>query len=269
MFGIGLPELAAGAVLVLILCAPILRRARHGYIAQRALSLRVVAFLGGVANSLVISYAYNITLTPSSWPPILRGGILWLLLFEIAYRTRKSLALPTMPVYAFLYWLISPLLSVVMLFIPVIGSTIGTSRLLDYYSNSNAWLGLYIIRYPYNVHRLLSAIAFMLVSYFLINRALSMTSPKNQTAATWSGFHGGDMLPSKSQPTRLLCASAFLSGQRFRDEILSYLENKSHGASPELGVDFEIVAAACECANKRQEASRGVSVWCVCSRTPG
>lgn len=61
------------------------------------------------------------------------------------------------------------------------------------------------------------------------------------------------MSPSKSQTTRLLCASAFLSGTGFINEVLGYLENKSHGATPELGVDIGVVAAVCQYAKSRAE----------------
>ena len=53
------------------------------------------------------------------------------------------------------------------------------------------------------------------------------------------------MSPSKSQTTRLLCASAFLAGSGFREQILGYLENENHGVSPELGVDMDLVARVC------------------------
>ncbi len=58
---------------------------------------------------------------------------------------------------------------------------------------------------------------------------------------------------SKSQTTRLMCASALLSGASFRNQVLRYLENKHHAVSPELGVDIGIVAAVCQYAKSRAE----------------
>jgi len=248
---IGLQELAlVVAVLVLIGGTSLWRRVRHGSVGQSLLPLRIFAFLGGVANNLILYYVYRTAPAPPNWPTMIRGGIIWLLLFEVVYRTRSRLSLAWTPLYIFLYWVVSPLLSIALLFIPLIGATASFSQLLRWYSNPTTWISLYS-RYPYNVYRLFSAVAFLVVSYFIIYRSSSRTSFTHQTNAAWSGFHGGSMLPSKSQPTRLLCASAFLCGQSFRNDILSYLENKSHGASPELGVDIGLVAALCQYANKR------------------
>jgi hypothetical protein len=61
------------------------------------------------------------------------------------------------------------------------------------------------------------------------------------------------MAPSNSQTTRLLCATAFLGGAKFRDGLFNYLENESHGVSPELGVDMQLVAQVCQFARNREK----------------
>jgi hypothetical protein len=76
---------------------------------------------------------------------------------------------------------------------------------------------------------------------------------KSEIGIAWRSGKGADMSLSKSQTTRLLCASAFLGGAAFRNRVLSYLESESHGALPELGVDIELVARACQYAKSRAE----------------
>ena len=59
--------------------------------------------------------------------------------------------------------------------------------------------------------------------------------------------------PSKSQTTRLLCASAFRLGLSYCQEVLGYLEKESHGVSPELGVDMGLVANVCQFVEVREK----------------
>lgn len=59
--------------------------------------------------------------------------------------------------------------------------------------------------------------------------------------------------PSKSQTTRLLCASAFLLGLSYCQEVLGYLEKESHGVSPELGIDIGLIAKICQFVEIREK----------------
>jgi hypothetical protein len=60
-----------------------------------------------------------------------------------------------------------------------------------------------------------------------------------------------NMSPSHSNPTRLLCASAFLSGSSFRRMTLKYLEDPSRAVAPEIGLDLRLVAQVCKFAQDR------------------
>jgi hypothetical protein len=71
------------------------------------------------------------------------------------------------------------------------------------------------------------------------------------------------MSPSKSQTTRLLCASVFLLGPKFSEQILSYLGSQSHGASLELGLDVEMLARVCEYARNRARRFEVFMTLCV------
>src|SRR5215475_5900351 len=63
----------------------------------------------------------------------------------------------------------------------------------------------------------------------------------------------GNTSPSKSQTTRLLCASAFLLGLSYYREVLGYLEKENHGVSPELGTDMGLIARVCQFAKAREK----------------
>jgi hypothetical protein len=182
---------------------------------------------------------------------MLRFGVMWLLMFEGVYRTRRWLRKGTVPLYTLAAWAISPLLSAATLLTPVIGVEPQRRELFRaFYADPAHWLPN-LTRFPHNVASITIAVAFVLISYFLIFRSLPWTAAKTQIGAVWSGCKGADMAPSKSQTTRLLCASAFLGGATFRDQVLTYLKSESHGASPELGVDIRLVAHVCQYAKRR------------------
>src|SRR5215467_5785185 len=71
------------------------------------------------------------------------------------------------------------------------------------------------------------------------------------------------MLSSKSQTTRLFCASAFLVGASFWRPVLEYLEGENHGVSPETGVDMGTVAQVCEYARARERRFENYLFLCA------
>ncbi len=98
-----------------------------------------------------------------------------------------------------------------------------------------------------------SAAAVILVAYLIHYRALPRKLKEPEALPAGSGHKGGCAPKAKSQTTRLLCASAFLAGAKFREQILRYFEHESRSASPELGVNMRLVAMVCQYANIRAE----------------
>lgn len=68
---------------------------------------------------------------------------------------------------------------------------------------------------------------------------------------------------SKSQTTRLLCASAFLTGSGFRERVLNFLEDPNRAAAPELGVDLGLVAQVCKFAQNRDRRYDWIFAGCL------
>jgi hypothetical protein len=63
------------------------------------------------------------------------------------------------------------------------------------------------------------------------------------------------MNPSKSESTRLLCASAFLV-RGFDEQVLKYLESPDRAVCPELGLDLKLVANVCQYVKDRKKRTQ-------------
>jgi hypothetical protein len=57
---------------------------------------------------------------------------------------------------------------------------------------------------------------------------------------------------SSDEATRLLCASAFLSGRQFRKKVLDHFEDNCCACAPEIGLDAPLVAQVCKCVENRE-----------------
>jgi len=68
---------------------------------------------------------------------------------------------------------------------------------------------------------------------------------------------------SKSETTRLLCASALLRRVKFADEVLNYLESRSRAVLPELGLDMQLLAHVCTYASDRAKRFDVYMLLCV------
>ncbi|MDE3198058.1 MAG: hypothetical protein KGN84_17045, partial [Acidobacteriota bacterium] len=247
MYGLGVAEIALIALVALLLVFG--HRLRD---AARAAGPRLPMFLLGGLETLGWYFGTGgsaAVVTWEMWPVFVRGGIEWVVLFEIVYRTRHRLRPGTTPVYIAVAWVLTRFLSPALLMLPGIGvSGAARSLLRSFYAVPSNWLPR-LDSYPDNVESIGSAALFVLVSYLVIHRSTPHNAVRTG-GGSWGGFKEAEMSPSKSQTTRLLCASAFLAGSGYREQVLSYLENESHGVSPELGVDMELVARVCQHARK-------------------
>jgi hypothetical protein len=232
MPSLGIPELLILLLIVLVLGTVSLRQLARGIRSP-------TPFAGGVIESEVWYFAS--AGHPSDWQAMLRFGLAWVLLFEIIRRTHRWLRPGTVPLYALAIFLLSPLVWAVTLLVPVIGVENSLRNdVITYYSSPAHWSPDFTA-FPQSLGLVGSAVAIVLVSYFILNGSLPSKSAGERTLVAWSGCKGGHMSPAKSQTTRLLCASAFLAGAQFREQILGHFEHESHGTSPELGVDMRLV----------------------------
>jgi hypothetical protein len=257
--GIGVPELLVIALTAVLLFGGVgltsagrrlgagLRYAHHG----SPMFNRLVMFVLGAVELQALVWFESTTIRPPSLEVLLRGGIVWLALFELVHRTRAHFRIRTLWIYAVCTWVVSgPFYLATLLTTLRIQGQIPRSY-QDYYSDPAHWLPSFS-RFPADLIDLATACLFVFTSYVVLFRSL----PRWQTShrgGWWSGAKGASMVPSNSQTTRLLCASAILSGAKFRDELSNYLENESHGASPELGVDMGLVAQVCRFAKNREK----------------
>lgn len=66
-----------------------------------------------------------------------------------------------------------------------------------------------------------------------------------------------------NQATRLLAASAFLNGRRFRKQVVDCLDDPNRAAAPEPGMDLSLLAGVCQHAEVREQKYAGL--YCLVS----
>ncbi len=187
------------------------------------------------------------------------GGIAWLVFFEIARQVQSRLqggfsrqALLLIP----LIWVLEGPVNIVIFHIFSLFLSRGVFSLEAL--SGLIWLSLQgLARYPLSMLRLADAITLVGISYCL--RPRSAVQAESESLRSWeSGHYGGiggyqdmEMLPSKSHTTRLLCASAFLGGMGFSQQVLQFLDDRNRAVAPEVGTDLGLVARVCKFAQDR------------------
>lgn len=184
-------------------------------------------FACGAADSWLMTALYSSRLAPITTNIVLLGGLKWLVLFGIIWTFRGRLHLRNLPLFiAAVLFLMVPISLGLFLLLSRMKEIPISPWLLHYYSKPINWLPYFRI-FPNNVYQLISPTALLFITY-LINRRTALGARKagiqKQAAAVWSTGKGVNMHPSKSQTTRLLCASAFLV-RGFSDQILNHLNS--------------------------------------------
>jgi hypothetical protein len=211
-------------------------------------------FACGAADSWLMTALYSSRLAPITTNIVLLGGLKWLVLFGIIWTFRARLHLRNLPLFiAAVLFLMVPISLGLFLLLSRMKEIPISPWLLHYYSKPINWLPYFRI-FPNNVYQLISPTALLFITY-LINRRTALGARKagiqKQAAAIWSTGKGVNMHPSKSQTTRLLCASAFLV-RGFSDQILNHLNSGGRAVCPEMGVDLGVVARVCQYAKNRE-----------------
>jgi len=181
--------------------------------------------------------------------PLVRAGIVWAILFEIIYRTRR-LSSSTLPAYVLLTWILETPFYVVLLFVGAVARGQNIDRLIELYSSPVRWLP-HLFPIKYAVYDVAEAALLVGASYLLLRSSSSVWMEDDSANSGWAGYGGIQMTPAKSHTTRFLCASAFLLGTSYRHKVLDYLEDENRAAAPEPGVDLELVAQVCRFAEKQ------------------
>ncbi len=239
---------------------------RRAPISPQGMRIVVVA-LGMVANALPqVLRAGNITDLKAA--DLAVDGFAWLVFYEISRVTKSWFGSRTT-----IRWVV--LLGLIWVMEGVVG---GASYFVYALATGQATLGLQglpemvlswfqaLARYPYNLLNLADAATFMVVSYcFGRETGFRVRSSSHFWKTGGFGSLGGldmETSASKSQSTRLLCASAFLEGSSFREMVLGYLNDLNRASAPELGVDLGLVARVCKFAHNRDRRYEWVFGGC-------
>lgn len=245
-----------GMVVLLVAAALLLLRKVHvrsslGSGGIASLGLRLVVFILGAADIWVERLLFARSFVAPDLAATVRGGLAWLVMFEAIYRFRNRLRSRTLPVFIAMIWFFSvPLYRGLFLLTTLIQQQRLPDYLQQFFSNPLNWMPD-ITNFPYNIYGVVFPTVFVLLSYTIIGRSFPDLRVPNGPGAAWSGCKGGDMNPSKSQTTRLLCASAFLV-RGFAREVLDHLGSKDKAVAPELGIDLGLVARVCKFADARE-----------------
>lgn len=202
---------------------------------------------------------------------VLAAGAEWCVFFEISRRARyrfgRNFLVQFLGLTALIWVLEAPVYDAISsLFSVLMGH--GLSQIL--HLPESFWASLQaLVRYPYNFFNLMDAVTFVGVASCLGGGA-SLGGAANKVAFWESQYFGGtggyqdmEMSPSKSHTTRLLCASAFLGGARFREQVLQFLANPSRAVAPEVGTDLRLVAQVCKFGHDRDHKFEWLFCGCA------
>jgi hypothetical protein len=223
-------------------------------------SVRTETRLGGHTQMfclgilLSLSYLLIFYLRHQTWTPtviqeellyLLRGGVSSLLIYELIRRAAYQLSVLRLTFLTALVWYMHGIVNIGLhlLFGLISGSV--TPRTYSYYSTPTHWLKPSLAANDL-VFALTSAAIIVAVTYYLNRRSVAITP----SWPTIGSFYGGSAM-SSDETTRLLSASAFLSGQQFRKKVLDHFEDNSRACAPEIGLDAPLVAQMCKYAENR------------------
>ena len=178
---------------------------------------------------------------------ILRGGISAVLLYGILRGTVSRLSAATFPLFWLFTWYVQRIVDsgLYLLSSRVRGPL--PESVLAYYSSLSHWL-VPSISYPYFLLDAISAALIVGATYYLCYGSLAAIGSH---ASSGRSDYGGSTM-SADDTTRLLCASAFLSGQQFRRQVLDHFEDKNRAFAPEIGLDVSLLAQVCQFAENRE-----------------
>lgn len=228
------------------------RRESDGTRLGLGLRSRLIMFGAGAIVQLGFIYLNSTSVNfGAEWftESLVRAGIVWVILLEIIYRTRR-LTSSTLPAYVLLTWLIETPFYVALVFAGEVVRGQNLDRLIEIYSSPIRWLPhLFPVKYVF--YDVAEAALLVGASYLLVRGSPSFGMEDDSTNSSWAGYGGIEMTSAKSHTTRFLCASAFLLGTSYRHKVLDYLDDENRAAAPEPGVDLELVAQVCRFAEKQ------------------
>jgi hypothetical protein len=187
-----------------------------------------------------------------------RGAIVALVFYEIIWRTRSRFQARTFWMYAAAVWYLSFPINAALF---VVTSSLHgrmSGPILAYYSDPKHWVVPGFVM-PYFVLDVLYAVALTGMAYVLIYGV--MPGVFALSARAHGGYGGGGKM-SSDETTRLLCASAFLSGSSFRKSVMERFEDRNHAPAPEIGLDVALVAQVCRYAEKRERKYFSLFLLC-------
>lgn len=216
---------------------------------------RLGVIVCGAVASWLINSLYASRFVQTSFISLLSGGLRWLILFEIVWQFRRHLRTRTLPIFIAAVLLLSIPVGVGLFFVLSWIEGTGISHFWqEYYSSPMHWLPR-LIGFPATLYQLISPTALVFLTYRILSMRGGATKARTPSESarqtTWSTCKGGNMNPSKSQTTRLLSASAFLT-RGFAEQLLTRLKSKGVAVSPEIGTDLELIARVCQFARARE-----------------
>ncbi len=177
---------------------------------------------------------------------MLRGALSALILYAVIRKGVSHAHFSTLAILLIVTWYLQRIvgIGVYLLTARLTGSS--NAAVLSYYARLSRWITPQV-RFPGVLYDLASAGCLVAITCYLQSDSTSAAAVHRAEAPA---AYGGSAM-STDETTRLLCASAILSGQ-FRKKVLDHFEDRHRACAPEIGVDVPLVAQVCKFADHRE-----------------